>query len=168
MQSVQSLNNLIPFTIFFSFDFLSLDKILTLRIDKNRNPPDWQKEDPSGLAKIRHFRQKQDPLGLAKTGPLRIGKIGTPPDWQNWDPCGLAKLGLLWIGKIGTPPDWQNWDPSGFVKIAFQRLPKFSPDTLPDTFSDAIMLFELTREGVFSFPRPFRFGKKSTPPDWQK
>ena len=97
---------------------------------------------------------------MAKLGPLRIGKIGTPPDWQNWDPTRLAKLGPSGLakivhfrfGKIGTPPDWQNWDPSGFVKIAFQRLPKFSTDTLPDTFSDDIMLFVITRKGVFSFP----------------
>ena len=51
-----------------------------------------------------------------------------------------------------TPPDW---DPSGFVKIASRRLSKFSPDTLPDTFSEALMLFELTRKGVSSFPKPF-------------
>ena len=90
-------------------------------------------------------------------GTLRIGKIGTLPDWQNWDPSGLAKLGPFWIDKIGTLPDW---DPSGFVKIAFQRLSKFSRDTLPDTFSDAIMLLELTRKGVFSFPRTFRIEAK--------
>ena len=30
-------------------------------------------------------------LSLDKTMPLRIGKIGTLPDWQNWDPSGLAK-----------------------------------------------------------------------------
>ena len=71
-----SLNNLIPFITFFSFVYLSHDKIV----------------------------------------PLRIGKIGTPPDWQNCDPSRLAKLGPFRIGKIGiiqdlqnkTPPDWQK------------------------------------------------------------
>ena len=72
-------------------------------------------------------------------------------------PSGLAKLGPLRIGKIGTLPDWYL---SGIVNIAFQRLPKFSPDMLPNTFSDAILLFELTRKGVFSFPRPFRIEAK--------
>ena len=153
MQSLvpsMSLNNLIPFTIFFSFVYLSLNK--------NSTPPDWQNWDPSGLA-------KQDPTGLGKTGPLRIGKIGplrigkigTFSDWQNYDPSGVAKKRPFRIGKIGTLPDW---DPSGFVKIAFQWLSKFSPDTFPDTFSDAIMLLELTRKCVFSFPRPFRIEAK--------
>ena len=113
-----------------------------LRIGKIGTPPDWQKQDPSGLANM---------------GPLRIGKIGKPPDWQNWDPSGMTKIRPLRIGKIGTPPDW---DPSGFVKIASQRLSKISPDTLPYTFPDAIMLFELTRKGVSSFPRPFRIEAK--------
>ena len=106
--------------------------------------------------------QKQDPSGLAKLGPLRFGKNRTPPDWQNmtlpdWqkqDPSRLSKIETVQIGKnrtpligkigepfglakFGTLPDW---DPSGFVKIAFPGLLKFSPDTLPDTFSDAIML----------------------------
>ena len=134
-----SLNNLISFTIIFSSVYLSLNKIVPLRIGKNSTPPDWQKQDPSGLA---------------KTGPLRIGKNRTLPDWQNWDPSGLAKLVPLRIGKNRTPLDWQNWDPSGLgplrvYKIAFQRLSKFSPDTLPDTFTDAIMLFELTRRMYF-------------------
>ena len=137
-----SLNNLIPLTTFFSVVFLSLDKIIHLRIDKNSTPPDWQKWYASGLAKTR---------------PLQIGKNKTPSDWQNWDPSGLAKTRPLRIGKIGTPPDW---DPSGFVKIASQRLSKFSPDTLPDLFSYAIVLFELTRKGVSSFPRPFRIEAK--------
>ena len=61
-----SLYNLLPFTIFFSFVYLSLDKIIPLRIDKNRTPPDWKNWDPSGLAKL---------------GPFRIGKNKTPPDW---------------------------------------------------------------------------------------
>ena len=74
-----------------------------------------------------------------------MGKIKTLPDWQNWDPSGLAKIRPLRIGKNKTRPDW---DPSGFVKIASRRLSKFSPDTLPDTFSDAFMLFELTRKGA--------------------
>ena len=78
-----SLYNLIPFTTFFSVVFLSLDKTI-IRIDKNMTPPDWQNQDPSGLA-------KWDTLGLAKIGPLQIGKIGTPPGWQNM-----------------TPPDWQK------------------------------------------------------------
>ena len=103
-------NNLILFTIYFSFLYLSFDK--------NRTPPDWKKEDPSGLAEIGPFSdwQNWDPSGLAKLGPLRIGKNRTPPDWQNWDPSGLAKFGhlrigknrTLRIGKIGTAPDWQN------------------------------------------------------------
>ena len=59
---------------------------------------------------------------------------------------GLAKTRPLRIGKIGTPPDW---DPSGFIRITLLRLPKLSPDNLPDTFYDAIMLFVLTRKGVF-------------------
>ena len=95
--------------------------------------PDWQKQLTSGLVK-KHLS------GLAKS---------TPPDMQ--------KLGPFRIGKIGTLPDW---DPSGFVKKAFQRFSKVSPDTLPDTFSDAIMLFELTRKGVFSVTRPFRIDAK--------
>ena len=194
-----SLNNIIPFTIFFSFDYLSLDKVVPLQIGKNRTPPDcqnstppdWQKQDPYGLEKIGPLRigknrnppdwphrtppdwQKQDhsglankdPSGIAKLGPFQIGKFGSLPDWQKQDPSGLAKLGHFRIGKIGTLPDWQNktlpdWDPSGFVKIAFQRLSNFSPDTLPESFSDAIMLLELTRKGVFSFLRPFRIEAK--------
>ena len=152
-----------------------LAKTVPLWIGKNSAPTDWQKQYPSELAKIVPLRtgkigtpsdwQNWDPSGLAKLGPLRIGKIGTPPDWQSWDPfdwqkwdpSGLAKLGPHRIGKIGTPPDSY---PSAFVKIAFQRLSNFSPDTLPDTFSDAIMLFELTRKGVISFPRPFRIEAK--------
>ena len=136
-----SLNNLIPLITFFSVVFVSLDKTIPLRIDKNRTPPDWQKQAPSGLA-------KWDPSGLVKTGPLRIGKNRTPPDWQNW---------TLRIGKIGTHPDG---DPSGFVKIASRGLFQFSLETLPDTFSDAIMLSELTRKGVSSFLRPFRIEAK--------
>ena len=58
---------------------------------------------------------------------------------------------------MSTPPDW---DPSGFVKIASQRLSKFRTDTLADTFSDAIMLFESSRKGVSSFPSPFRIEVK--------
>ena len=76
------------------------------------------------------------PLRIDKNRTPRIGKNKTLPDW---DPFRLAKLGPLGIGKNKTPPDW---DPSGFVKIASRRLSKFSPDTLPDTFSDAFMLFE--------------------------
>ena len=38
-----SLNNLIPFTIFFSSVYLILNKIVILRIGKNRNLADWQK-----------------------------------------------------------------------------------------------------------------------------
>ena len=138
-----SLNNLIPFTIFFSFVYLCLDKIVPLRIGKNRTPPDWQKQHHSGLAKL---------------GSFRIGNIGTLPDWQKQDPSGLAKIRPLQIGKNKTPP---NWVPSGFVKLAFQRLSKFSPDTLPEKFSDAIILLELPRKGVFSLPRPFRIEAKS-------
>ena len=167
-----SLNNLIPFTIIFSSVYLSLNKISTpldwqkkypsglaktrpLRIGKNSTYPDWQKQYPSGLAKIvlLRFGKNSTPLDLAKLGPFRIGKIGTPPNWQNWDPSGLAKLGPLRIGKIGTLRIGKNgtlpdWYPSGSVIKAFQRLSKFSPITLPDKFSDAIMLFELTRKGV--------------------
>ena len=65
----------------------------------------------------------------------------------------MGKLRPLRIGKNKTPLDL---DPSGFVKIASRRLSNFSPDTLPDTFSDAFMLFEITRKCVTSFPRPFR------------
>ena len=101
--------------------------------------------------------QNWDPSGLANLGPFRIDQIETPPDLQKWDPSKLAKLGPFRIGKIGTLPDW---DPSGFVKLGFQKFVKFLPDTLPDTFSDAIMMFELTRKGVFSFPRPFRIEAK--------
>ena len=130
-----------------------LAKFGPFRIGKIMSPPDWRIWDPSGLAKL---------------GPFRIGKNRTLPDWQRtpqdwqfWDLSGLENLGPfrigklrpLRIGKIGILPDW---DPSGFVKIACQRLLKISPDTLPDTFSDAIMLLELTRKGVFFVPRPFR------------
>ena len=45
-------------------------------------------------------------------------------------------------GENGTPPHWQTWDPSAFVKTAFPRL-KISPQTLPDTFSDAGFLGSL-------------------------
>ena len=138
-----------------------LAKIVPFRIGKNSTPPDWQKLYPSGLAKTVPLRigekstppdwQKHDPSGLAKIVPFRIGKNSTPPDWQKLYPSGLAKTVPLRIGKNSTPPDW---DPSGFIKIAFQRLSIFSPDTLPDTFSDAIMLFELTRKGVFFFHDP--------------
>ena len=62
-------NILIPFTIYFSFVYLSFDK--------NKTPPDWQNWDPSGLAEIGPFR-------ICRIGPLRIGKIETPPDWQNF------------------------------------------------------------------------------------
>ena len=155
---------------------LRIGKIRPLRIGKIGTPPDWENWDPSGLAKLGPLRfgkfgtlpdwQNWDPSGLAKLGPFRIDKKKTPPDWQNKHPSGLAKLGAFWIGKnsttsglakLGTLPDW---DPSGFVKIASQRLSKFSPDTLPDTFSDAIMLFELTKKGVSSFPRSFRIEAK--------
>ena len=125
-----SLNNLIPFTIFFSFVFLSLDK-----------------KYPSRLTKTGSLR-------IAKLGPLRIGENKTPPNWQNWDPSELAKIRPLQTGKVGTPP---VWEPSGFVKLSPPRRSKFSPDTLPDTFPDAIMLFELTRKAV-CFPK--------TLPDW--
>ena len=90
------------------------------------------KKYPSGLAKLGPLRigkigtppvwQNWDPSGLTKLGPLRIGKIGTPPDWQNWDSSGLAKLGPLRIGNIGTLPDWQNWDPSGLAKLGLFRI----------------------------------------------
>ena len=93
-----------------------------LRIGKFGTLPDWQKWDPSGLAKL---------------GPFWIGKNRSPPDWQKCDPSGLAKIRPFWIGKNKTLPDW---DPCGFAKIAFQILLKFSPYTLTDTFSDAIML----------------------------
>ena len=114
-----SLNNLIPFTIIFSSVYLSLNKIVPLRINKivphrigkNKTPPDWQKQDPSGLAKTR---------------PIWIGKSRNFPDWQNWDPSGLAKMGPLRIGKIGTPPDWQNWDPSGLRPLRSQSFPDTS------------------------------------------
>ena len=71
-----SLKNLITFTIFFSSVFLSLDKKIPLRIDKNRTPPD---------------RQIQYPSGLAKLGPLRISKNKTPPDWQIGTPPDCQK-----------------------------------------------------------------------------
>ena len=58
-------NNLIPFTSYFSFVYLSFDKY--------RNVPEWQNSDPSELAKI-------GPLRIGKIGPLRIGKIGSPPN----------------------------------------------------------------------------------------
>ena len=139
-----------------------------LRFDKNGTPPDWQKWDPSGLEKIGTPPdwQKWDLSGLTKKRRFRIGKNGTPPYWQNWYPSGLAKMEPLRIGKIGTPPDWQNWDPSGLgpVRVCKNSLSgtffKFSSDTLPDTISDAFMLFELTRRGVSSFPRPFRIEVK--------
>ena len=102
-----SLNNLLPFTIYFSSIYLSLNKIIHLRIGKNKTPPDRQ-----------------------KTGHLRIGKIKTPPDWQTWDPSGLAKLGPLRIGKLGTHPDWQTWDPSGLAKLGPLRIVNFG--TPPD------------------------------------
>ena len=147
-----------------------LAKTIPLRVGKNSTPPDWQTQDTSGLAKIVPLRigsigtladwQNWDPSGLAKLGPFRNGKNKTPLDWLNWYPSGLAKMRPFRIGKIETLPDWQTWDLSGFIKIAFQRLSKNSPDTLPDTFSDAIMLFELTRKGVFSFPRSFRIEAK--------
>ena len=60
-----TLNNLIPFTIYFSFVYLSLDKKVPLRVGKSGNLPDWQNWDRSGLAKL---------------GPFRIGKYGTLPD----------------------------------------------------------------------------------------
>ena len=60
-----SLNNLIPLTTFYSVVFLSFDKRIPLRIDKNWTPPDWQNWDPSELTKL---------------GPLRIDKKRTPPD----------------------------------------------------------------------------------------
>ena len=53
-------NKLIPFSIFFSFVYLSLDKIISLRIDKNRTPTDCH-----------------------KSGPLRIGKNSFLPEWQK-------------------------------------------------------------------------------------
>ena len=178
-----SLNSLVAFTTFFSFVYLSLNKtvplriakIVPLRIGNIETLPDWQNWDLSGLAKLGPFQigknktppdwQNWEPSGLAKLGPFRVGKIGIlpdwqkqdPPDWQNWDRSGLAKLGPFRVGKIGTLSDW---DPSGFIKIAFQSFLKFSSNTLPDTISDAIMLLELTRKDVFSFPRPFRIEVK--------
>ena len=86
-------NYLKPFINFFSSNYLSLNKIVPIRIGKNKTPPDWQNWDPSGLAKL---------------GTLLIGKIGTLSDWQNWDHSGLAKLGPLRIGKNKTPPYWEK------------------------------------------------------------
>ena len=100
---------------------------------------------------------KTGPLRIAKTGILLDWQIWSPPDWQSWDPSELGKLGPFRIGKNWTLPDW---DLSGFVKIDFQIISKFSPDILPDAFSDAIMLFELTGKSVFSFPRSFRIEAK--------
>ena len=135
-------NNLIPFTIYFYFVYISFDK--------NRTLPKWQSLDPSGLIKMGPLRigkigtppdwQKKDPSGLAKLGPLRIGKSRNSPDWQNWDPSGLAKMGPFWIGISRTPPDWQNWDPFGLAKLAFPGFFKISPVTIPDTLSDAVLL----------------------------
>ena len=75
-----SLNNLTPLTIIFSSVYLSpLNKIIPLRVDKkktvtlrigkNRTPPDW---DPSELANIRPL-WIGNPPNLKKFGPLRIG-----------------------------------------------------------------------------------------------
>ena len=61
----------------------------------------------------------------------------------------MTKLGSFQIGKTRTLPDWQNWDPSGFVKLAFPGRLTITPETLPDTVSESIMLYELTRKGVF-------------------
>ena len=108
-----SLDNLIPSAIFFSFVYLSHGKKKTLPKWQNRTPPDLQKKDTSGLANLR---------------PLRIGTVRTLPHLQKKDSSG-----------------WQNWDPSGLgptrlEKIAFSGLLKFSTDTRPDTFSDALMM----------------------------
>ena len=81
-----SLNNLIPFTTIFSSAYLSLNKIVPIRIGKNSTPPDSQKQYPSGLAKTR---------------PLRVGKNSTPPDWQKQDPSGLAKIAFQRPSKLG-------------------------------------------------------------------
>ena len=64
-----SLNNLTPLTIIFSSVYLSplfKSKIVPLLVDKNSTPPDSQ-----------------------NIGPLRIGKIETPP---VWDPSELANV----------------------------------------------------------------------------
>ena len=144
-----SLNNLISLTTFYSVVFLSFDKLIPLRIDKNRTPPDWQNWDPSGLT-------KSDPSGLVKLGPLRIDKNRTPPDWQKQDPIGLAKTGPLRIGKIKplrigknrtppdgqimTPPDWRKQDLSGLTKFGLLRIGK-------NSFSGTFYIFH---------PIPFR------------
>ena len=77
-----SLNNLIPLTTFYSVVVLRFDKIIPLRIDKNRTASDWQNLDPSVLTKL-------GPLRIDKKRTLRIGKIATPPDW---DPSALVKI----------------------------------------------------------------------------
>ena len=137
-----SFNKLLPYTIFFSSIYLSLNKNSTL--------PDWQKQDPSGLTKL---------------VPLRIGKIKTPPDWQKQDPSGLAKTGPLRIGKIKTPPDWQNWDPSGLGPLRFYKnnsLETFKTFTrCPSGYVlRCYYIVLLNMKGVFSFPIPFRIEAK--------
>ena len=89
---------------------------------------------------------KLGPFRIGENKAFRIGKTRTFSDWQTWDLSGLAKIGPFRIGENRTLPDW---DHSGFVKIAFPGLLKISPETLPDTVSESIMLYELARKGVF-------------------
>ena len=105
-----SLINLIPFSIFFSFVYLSLDKNSPLRIGKNKNPLDWQIGTPPNWPKWDHS-------GLVKILPLLVGKNKTPPDWQNLDPSELAKLGPLRIGKNSFSGTFKIFTlyPSGYV-----------------------------------------------------
>ena len=135
-----------------------IGKFRPVWIGKIGTLPEWRKWDPSGLANSGPFR-----IGKIRTfpdsakiwtlpdwqsyDPFRLAKIWTLPDWaKNLDPSGLAKLGPFRIGKIWTPP---RWYPSGFVKIAFQGRLKITPVTLSYTVSEPIMLYELTRKGIF-------------------
>ena len=81
------------------------------------------------------------PSEMAKFGTFRIGKSSALPDWQKIEPFR--------IGKNRIFPECRNWDPSGLAKIAFPGRLKITPKTLPDTVSKPIMLYELTRKGIF-------------------
>ena len=69
-------NNLIPFTIYFSFVYLTFDKKGPLRICKKKDTSGLAKTGPLRIGKIRTPR-------IGKIVPFRIGKISTLPDWQN-------------------------------------------------------------------------------------
>ena len=82
-----------------------------------------------------------------------------PPPFLVLDFLILTRLNS-YLRESGRLPRFEQSFKAGFVKMSSQGRSKFPPNTLPDTFSDDNMLFELNRKGVSSFPRTFRIEAK--------